>query len=116
MSKHTPGPWKATRDDFGLCGVKRRSYRDDFLTLQHLINTSRGFPDGENVFNEAWANAKLIAAAPELAEAVMKLESAIALVLQEEGCSAIDVETDYPELKAACDFADNTLKKAGVIS
>lgn len=65
MSKHTPGPWEARKDDEGVWGVV---HDGAFLTTAFP-------PDLGMVPGTEEANARLIAAAPELLnELVLILE------------------------------------------
>jgi hypothetical protein len=62
IARHTPGPWVYTLDAKGICGI-------------HQSNNATGVPVriGEvvsNVQNQAEANARLIAGAPDLLEAL----------------------------------------------
>lgn len=70
--KHTPGPWRL--DKRASCAVVGEGGRMVASTSVHTSNTD----DGEHV-NENEANARLIAAAPELLKAaecfVAKVES-----------------------------------------
>ncbi len=68
-TKHTPGPWKA-RDCFtnGQPVEYAIETRDAWLASVHITGPKNGF-DCE----EAEANARLIAAAPELLEALKKV-------------------------------------------
>lgn len=51
-TKHTPGPWKVVTDNNGLTTIKCKTEEDLFIVSQHYGNYE--------------ANAKLIAAAPDL--------------------------------------------------
>lgn len=64
--KHTPGPWGEVSDEFGWCqrGV---GYPDGDDRDHHLCVVQAGDPD------ELEANARLIAAAPELLDALIGL-------------------------------------------
>jgi len=68
MSKHTPGPWKAEQcdiygDDSTRWSVLTAEYQQDFF----IASIENGAP-GDCLDTEA-ANARLIAAAPDLLEA-----------------------------------------------
>ena len=63
MSKHTPGPWVASRGGF-LCQIAINSESDTLAVVY-----------GENGENKA--NASLIAAAPDLLEAIEDLMEAV---------------------------------------
>lgn len=92
MSKHTPGPWTITEDDTRITAVhplRKHSY--EIVTVHYAFQ-----------HDQFRANAKLIAAAPDLAEALQTL---------------VDLETKQhrPEVAAKA-FADAraALAKAGV--
>jgi hypothetical protein len=61
MSKHTPGPWVA---DDGYSATHLRIRSEDWGTIADVNDPYNAMPDGE-----LEANARLIAAAPELLEA-----------------------------------------------
>lgn len=68
MSKHTPGPWTVQEREHSFRVVDSRALKFDnsrLCDVQHWAGATRG-PDRE----EARANARLIAAAPELLEAL----------------------------------------------
>lgn len=62
MSKHTPGPWSVARHGYG-------TFYEAHAFIEHSV-CGIWWPDG-NVEQEA--NARLIAAAPELLEALKRL-------------------------------------------
>lgn len=62
MSAHTPGPWRAVRDEVWV-GKSRR--------VCPRVTAGDSLPLGED-FERAKANARLMAAAPELLEALEK--------------------------------------------
>lgn len=74
-TKHTPGPWTATGHDGGMCVVVESKWG----------SVAKALPVGCEV-QEA-ANARLIAAAPELLEALEE----IAEQLELEGPSCSDI-------------------------
>jgi hypothetical protein len=64
MTKHTPGPWKfktAANGDNGISAYDTGIFAEAFADVRHA---------GENNREEALANARLIAAAPEMLEAL----------------------------------------------
>jgi hypothetical protein len=92
MSSHTPGPWMAdTVDGFTTINVDNRGQTGQ--TITHMF-------DRHAPFKNAASNAKLIAAAPELLEAVREL------------LNCIDPARDWNEAKKA----RAALAKAGVQS
>lgn len=77
MSKHTPGPWRVTemcgqatspRDGYFVSLVDSLGVRSDIATVRRCPTINAG---------EVAANARLIAAAPELYEALKELVSTI---------------------------------------
>ena len=70
MSKHTPGPWEAFQNDLG-CGVLATKRADVAYCW-----TRDGWPlDSSRPISESVANARLIAAAPELLEVLKEIMS-----------------------------------------
>ena len=70
MSKHTPGPWEAFQNDLG-CGVLATKRADVAYCW-----TRDGWPlDSSRPISESVANARLIAAAPELLEALKEVSA-----------------------------------------
>jgi hypothetical protein len=93
--KHTPGPWKITTIA-------------DYTFIGEVDNTR----DGQGIcemMGECEANAKLIAAAPELLSALKRLELASAMVAlvdnSEENLEAV-------ELRAALNMSIKAIEKA----
>lgn len=78
MSKHTPGPWKWNSDpDMGGFHVYMGaaiSKRSGYESHQHLEMDFSIYPEDGEQWEEAKANTRLIAAAPELLEALVLLE------------------------------------------
>jgi hypothetical protein len=85
--KHTPGPWKAERcSDVLEIGAE--------TPAGHLsVAWIHGFNPGEDVA-AVWADARLLAAAPELLEALRLVVEAFARAVQAntEGLPGFDVE------------------------
>ncbi len=75
MSKHTPGPWSATFEDYRWV----IDCQGEFGPKKALAVTAGFYPKNE-------ANARLIAAAPELLEALKVSRAAIA-----EACEGMTV-------------------------
>lgn len=76
MSKHTPGPWKADTPRFGYQNVRQDPADWDGRGYQ-LICTVPQSKKGTNYGEMFEANARLIAAAPELLEALKRLLATI---------------------------------------
>lgn len=69
MSAHTPGPWMAdTVGGFTTINVDHRGQTGQ--TITHMF-------DRHDSFKNASANAKLIAAAPDMADALLKVQTDI---------------------------------------
>lgn len=85
MSKHTPGPWKADGDRI-FSDRQRTEYKSSTTIAVTWDYTA-----------ESLANAHLIAAAPEMLEALERISAAF---------------IDSKELKAAYDHANAVIKKA----
>ena len=86
MNKHTPGPWrKVTANDYKSLGVETVS--DDIYARVTIceIQLAHGEPFNSDENDEPKANARLIAAAPELLEALKKATMALAWHEQEHG-------------------------------
>ncbi len=66
MSKHTPGPWKWGVDFNGLCGPEKGM---EVLRFQMYEGMWLEYGESQE------ANARLIAAAPDLLEALVELEA-----------------------------------------
>lgn len=60
-TKHTPGPWRVEETDDSGQAIVRGEYIEICTCWHHSVGL---------VEQEMWANARLIAAAPELLEAV----------------------------------------------
>lgn len=104
-TKHSPGPWVASPNDDGrggdgewiVCNARRPSERVDQWGVCTIWNQSGGEING----HEDEANAKLIAASPKLAAALVGMLRAYG------NCGS-------PLQQAAADAADEALRDAGV--
>ena len=65
MSKHTPGPWKVITD-----ATAREVEVFEIADISHFRIICDGRGDGFSSAGDAYADARLIAAAPELLEAL----------------------------------------------
>jgi hypothetical protein len=74
MSKHTPGPW--TR---GFGNHVYQGDRPDPANLGRLVAVCEPSTRTKGDWDQVWANAKLIAAAPELLEALIDAQKALEL-------------------------------------
>ena len=70
MSKHTPGPWTASE------GSPSDLWHVDMPDRQFSITVARGDEDWDMSVEEVQANARLIAAAPDLLDALQALVAA----------------------------------------
>lgn len=104
MSKHTPGPWKVIRDGNDL-SVRSANSRDTgkitHLDIAENIGGLRPGPDFTDR-SEAKANARLIAAAPELLAELEMLSNIV------EGCGMATM----PEVECRLVFARAAITKA----
>ena len=88
MRKHTPGPWEQKHQGM-LCQIAINSDSDTLATVYG--------ESGENL-----ANARLIAAAPELLEALLRLRAAFVVV----------AGANSPFSKVALELPDAAILKA----
>lgn len=97
--KHTPGPWakKDNGDSFHIIGAN-----GDWIATVH-----GGIEEDE-------ANAQLIAAAPMLAEALLKALENLQAIASQEG--DIAYWNDGGNGREACNAARHALAAAGVVS
>ena len=79
MSNHTPGPWVVVENPDAENGSNAASiYSDNKKTDLYIADVYRGYVGCEHVKpNEQLSNARLIAAAPELLEALTHIIMAI---------------------------------------
>lgn len=70
-TKHTPGPWRLVEDAQGPCMVMHPSNLTAIASLTDAHKPVHGFHEVENWPHERNANARLIAAAPELLAALV---------------------------------------------
>lgn len=104
--KHTPGPWTA----------KWSKYRDGVFIVQAGMPANRVLAqfdgDGDGPDGQSIADANLIAAAPDLLEALRKLELAVLHNGDwEDGCFYHN-GTSAPELQSPLDAARAAISKA----
>ena len=67
-TKHTPGPWKVLSEE----AIRIKSQDGSLLAMLHHLRGVHGV-NGRIPIEEVHANARLIAAAPELLEALKEL-------------------------------------------
>ncbi len=112
MSKvaHTPGPWHRDRESGVRCDVRSESGRK--IALCWGLSTSRAAQANSASYRaECDANARLIAAAPELLEALRQLEMAVLHNGDwDDGCFYHN-GTSAPELQRPLDDARAAIAK-----
>lgn len=101
-TKHTPGPWSAAHSEktFGVVVCSKGHYVADAY--------SRSDDDGNN---ETEANARLIAAAPELLEALVQAKAEIIELLAGESCDH-SVGICYCQTNNRLSMIEEAIKKA----
>lgn len=97
-TKHTPGPWRT------LAIAKGRVIGDDTAIGYEKIQVANHNATVATVYRAS--DARLIAAAPELAEALARLL----------GCPELNWDETDDESRAAIAFARAALRTAGVIA
>jgi hypothetical protein len=80
MAKHTPGPWKAAGDFIGTDEA-------DPQTIAYVSDHRNRRPRGNDVDK---ANARLIAAAPELLEALQDCKARLRLLIDSDRHKLLD--------------------------
>lgn len=114
MSKHTPGPWECvwSEDDGHVIRMSSALGGANGYESHHCIEYQHGlYPDDGDQFKEAKANARLIAAAPDLLAALKALLSFHQVRwVQDEGPDGEGWKST--ELTAAFDAADAAIAKA----
>lgn len=84
-SKHTPGPWSFVKCDGGF-----RSFDADDWTVIAQNKIVPALVWGGVAFEEGEANARLIAAAPELLEALIAVRSVLDRNMSPNACAMAD--------------------------
>jgi hypothetical protein len=90
MSKHTPGPWKVDVWNYDNADMPRK----DLVVLNHSFRLATiDWDEGKDnpytiAKNEAESNARLIAAAPEMYEALKTAKDDINALLDDKVCDA----------------------------
>lgn len=98
-TKHTPGPWIA-------CKNREEDTHTDRIKAADLRNVAF-IPSYEHPLEEMEANAQLIAAAPQLAEALLEIITQL-----ESMDGLIEGSNDYE----MCKVARHAIKAAGLVS
>ena len=99
MLKHTPGPWTT---DWGFILAQRADGRDNYIA--ETVKSDEEALYIEDI-EEREANSHMLAAAPEMFEALDGLVDALYRIGFEDdanGCDVIDILNDWlPEIKSA---------------
>lgn len=101
-TKHTPGPWTVLPEEVDRDYIRVRGTRlgERYKVANVPTVTGRGVPAREA--DETRANARLIAAAPELLEALEVLEAYVANNIVTDYPTGIDIEgTAFQRARAA---------------
>lgn len=77
--KHTQGPWSFDPEDKSIVG------KDEGLSIATIDNIDVGGDKGFHFGEESEANARLIAAAPDLMEALKSCRDALYWVIEQAG-------------------------------
>jgi hypothetical protein len=77
MATHTPGPWRLLPLNWGLQILPATS---SIARKRPVIGTVSAWTDDKREDQEALANARLIAAAPDLLEALINLKEAVDVI------------------------------------
>ena len=102
---HTKGPWKFDTEDIGdedVCVVPRNVYAGNVV----IVDSDGGLYSWDKApptIEEVYANARLIAAAPDLLEALEYLR---------ENCIAYSEPPVDPEIQEAIEMAEAAIRKA----
>ncbi len=75
MTSHTPGPWEARCEGFKGWTVSQPSHYEKPIAVIYSRDEDYGIDGGRYHDKECAANARLIAAAPDLLEACRKVEA-----------------------------------------
>lgn len=103
MSKHTPGPWSIHNEK--SIGASDGKQMIAHVTSPHIVLKWARSIDEIN------ANARLIAAAPELLDMLVRMQVALGEFCCDNGISEVDMEESHVELLNVCNDADNLIKK-----
>lgn len=99
MQKHTPGPWRLKDNDWTVIEGKREAGVPYLFTLAETLGYKQ----------EREANARLIASAPELLEALKNVERMSGELLLQDGTRGTDKALT---LLAAIDSANEVIRRA----
>jgi len=108
MSKHTPGPWKVVADDeWGGFEIRMGSRLENagiFKAIHELKYADNTFEEEKN-YAEAYANACLMAAAPDMLEALQMVRSLFVAVSQLSKATSGD-QNIFETIEKAIDKAE----------
>lgn len=102
MAKYTPGPWNI---GYGRASVSQRTEESQLITELGPIGIDHNHWEGP-YFNVSDSDARLIAAAPEMADALIGLLD----------CCELNMDDMEPETHKAIELAHAVLQKAQVRS
>jgi hypothetical protein len=102
---HTPGPWKVVNNSWSDTTIVAPGFDHGIclLDINHATEESQEADEAQMA-----ANAALIAAAPDLLEALRALECHVSANLSSDYPAGIDVEFDEPFKKARAAIARAT--------
>lgn len=110
-AKFTPGPWVWTMDQFGQDAALRQSGSGSVVA--HPQADALGLGLGVNLWVDvSEANARLIAAAPALVEALKEAQSVLAMMVEPGAIQQTTVINAYAAAKAAEAKARRALSQA----
>jgi len=107
-TKHTPGPWHVSGSEVNVADSSGMILAE---CGSSLIKNSMGGKDPRNR-NETKANAALIAAAPELAEALASTLNAMRDLIRQIPADVMLLELNVDINFGGCDFAEGQAIKA----
>lgn len=98
MSKHTPGPWEIVQMDHGIVVRTESPKKTRYDASRYAVVGGFERSDPEQLA-EAIANARLIAAAPDLLKSLVDLVGLANAAMREVG--EYDIETELADARAA---------------
>ena len=107
MSKHTPGPWHISEELDILYGSKTNPDYDN-VVADCTQGFSLNYVEERGKLEETKANANLIAAAPDMHEALQKMLPIITYVMNR----ASTPREDWIQLGNALSIGEDAIKKA----
>ena len=113
-TKPTPGPWMAATAISSVVGLPVVAQTGRLIcNVNHAHDPVHGKVAGDDAFNrEAIANARLIAAAPELLDALRQCQSALAMMVAPDAIKSTSVLHAFAQVTAAEVVARAAIAKA----